>query len=145
VEQFEANGWSIYFHPEFDDQYSEIESKVINLKDKLSPEKYVKHSNVKLFGHLVTLLRKKIPDDPLASHFALKGNLKRMSRAKKMGLPSRYRLFFKVFPESKRLVILWLGYPRKEGDKNDCYAVFEKRIEQGYYPDKFDELMRPSE
>ena len=36
------------------------------------------------------------------------------SRLKKMGLPNRYRLFFKVFPQQKVIIILWLGFPRKD-------------------------------
>jgi toxin YhaV len=141
VEKFEANGWSIYYHPDFDEQYDEMESQVIKLKGDLPVDKYAKHRTVKLFGHVVGLISQKIPDDPLASHFALRGKLKRMSRAKKMGLPSRYRLFFKVFPESKQIVILWLGFPRKDGAKDDCYEVFTKRLEAGYYPRSFEELM----
>ncbi len=138
----ESNGWSIYFHPEFEQQFASLESQVVDLRRKLPAAKYVRHSRVKLLGHLARLIHNKIPTDPMASHFALRGNLKRMSRAKKMGLPDRYRLFFKVFPESKQIVILWLGHPRKEGDKNDCYTVFQKRVERGEYPEGFDDLMK---
>jgi toxin YhaV len=140
VEKIEANGWGIYYHPEFEKQFSDLESQVNRLRGKLTDEKFVKHPSAKLLGHLDRLVHEKIPIDPLASHFALKGSLKRMSRAKKMGLPSRYRLFFKVFPESNRIVVLWLGFPRKEGAKDDCYAVFTKRVESGYYPQSFEEL-----
>ena len=43
---------------------------------------------------------------------------------KGMGLPNRYRLFFRPFEvEGRRLLlILWLGFPRKEDDRNHCYA-----------------------
>jgi toxin YhaV len=144
VEKFEVNGWSIYYHPDFDQQYNEIEFQVTKLKANLPAERYKRHSKVKLFGHLVALIYQKIPDNPLASHFALRGPLKKMSRAKKMGLPSRYRLFFKVFPESKQIVILWLGYPRREGAKDDCYEMFTKRIEAGYYPQSLEALLKAS-
>ncbi len=117
MEKFEANGWSIYYHPDFDGQYDEIESQVIKLKGDLPVDKYVKHRTVKLFGHVVALISQKIPDDPLASHFALRGRLKQMCRAKKMGLPSRYRLFFKVFPESQTI---FQGLSRVEAN---CHPV----------------------
>jgi toxin YhaV len=41
-----------------------------------------------------------------------------------MGLPNCYRLFFRPFEAEGRrlLLILWLGFPRKEDDRNDCYA-----------------------
>ena len=56
------------------------------------------------------------------------------SRLKKLGLPNRYRLFFKIFPQQKAIIILWLGFPRKEGDKKDCYRVFTKMVEKGQFP-----------
>ena len=64
-------------------------------------------------------IKEMIPSDPLASKFALTGPLKKYRRVKKLGIPNRYRLFFRVFqaPEQKSIFILWLGYPRKQGDK----------------------------
>ena len=58
-----------------------------------------------------------------------------------MGLPERYRLFFRPFKEPKIIIILWLGFPRKEGDKKDCYEVFTKRVENGDFPDKIEQFM----
>ncbi|MEA5552373.1 type II toxin-antitoxin system YhaV family toxin [Anabaena cylindrica UHCC 0172] len=49
--------------------------------------------------------------------------LQKYGRLKKMGLPERYRLFFRVFKEQKIIIILWLGFSRKEGDKKDCYTA----------------------
>ncbi len=78
-----------------------------------------------------------------ASYFAFRGALKRYGRVKKIGLPQRYRLFFRAFDtkELKAIVILWLGFPRKEKAKNDCYQVFIKMVEGGSFPDSLDELM----
>jgi toxin YhaV len=60
-----------------------------------------------------------------------------------MGLPERYRLFFRVFdtPQLKAIVILWLGFPRKEDAKDDCYQVFTKMVTRGAFPDSLDELL----
>ncbi len=59
-----------------------------------------------------------------------------------MGLPQRYRLFFRVFDTPlKAIVILWLGFPRKEGAKDDCYEIFTKMVTQGAFPDSLDELI----
>jgi toxin YhaV len=52
---------------------------------------------VKLFAAITVAIETKIPSDPFASHFALTGALKRYGRVKKMGLPQRYRLFFRAF------------------------------------------------
>ena len=28
-------------------------------------------------------------------------------------------------------MILWLGYPRRDGDRNDCFAVFTRLVQRG--------------
>jgi toxin YhaV len=137
------NGWEIYFHPQlFGQQYREISARVQTLKTELKPDDFKTHATVKLFAALTIGIEEKITSNPFASHFALTGALKRYSRMKKMGLPARYRLFFRVFDtqELKSIVILWLGYPRKEGDKNDCYTVFTKMVERGKFPEELSEL-----
>ncbi len=63
-----------------------------------------------------------------------------------MGLPERHHLFFRALKtaEQKAIFILWLGYPRKEGDKNDCYAAFTKRVSRSDFPETLDELLLTS-
>jgi toxin YhaV len=92
-------------------------------------------------------IKEKIPLDPFASHFALTGALKHYGRVKKMGLPDRYRLFFRAIQtkEYKAIFVLWLGYPRKQGDKNDCYKVFTKIVQRGDFPNSLDALILDSQ
>jgi len=99
------------------------------------------HSDVKLLKALNIGIKEKIPQDPFASHFTLQKPLQKYSRIKKMGLPERYRLFFRAFKEQKIIIILWLGFPRKEGDKKDCYQVFSKKVENGDFPESIDNLL----
>jgi toxin YhaV len=142
--KFIYQGWEIYFHPQlFGQQYQELLTKVQTLKANLNPDDYQTHATVKLFAAITIGIESKIPSDPFASHFALTGVLKKYSRMKKMGLPGRYRLFFRVFDTSdlKAIVILWLGYPRKEGDKNDCYEVFTRMVSRGDFPEDIGELI----
>lgn len=141
-----CQGWEIYFHPQlFAQQYQEILTIVQKLQATLIPDDYKTHPTVKLFAALTIGIEEKIPSDPCTTHFALTGVLKKYSRMKKMGLPGRYRLFFRVFdtPEVKAIVILWLGYPRKDGDKKDCYAVFTKMVDRGQFPEDMAALMVP--
>lgn len=136
-----CNGWQIYFHPVFFQQWQTLLSEVKKLRTKLDSEQFTRHPQAKLLKAIDVGIKEKISLDPLASHFALTGSLRRFSRLKKMGLPSRYRLFFRVFPEQKTIIILWLGFPRKDGDKKDCYRVFEKRVRNGDFPQNLTELM----
>jgi toxin YhaV len=141
-----CQGWEIYFHPQlFARQYQEILARVQKLQATLEPDDYKTHPTVKLLVAMTIGIEEKIPSNPFAAHFALTGALKKYSRMKKMGLPGRYRLFFRVFdtPEMKAIVILWLGYPGKEGDKKDCYAVFTKMVDRGQFPEDIAELMVP--
>ena len=89
-------------------------------------------------------IKERIAADPYASRFALTGPLRRYGRLKGLGLPDRYRLFFRPFEaESRRLLlILWLGFPRKDGDRNDCYAVFTRLVQRGELPENWESLQR---
>ena len=142
------NGWRIYFLRRlFGQQRRELQENVRQLKKKLPNQEYVRHPTVKLYAAIMRAVKEIIPADPSASRFTLTGPLKRYGRVKKMGLPIRYRLFFRVFQsdEQKSIFILWLGYPRKEGDKKDCYAAFQKIVERGDFPGSLNELIEESE
>lgn len=142
------NGWRIYFLKRlFGKQRRDLREEVRRLKAKLPPEEYTQHPTVKLYAAIMRAIKEIVPADPLASRFALTGPLKHYKRVKKMGIPNRYRLFFKTFqaPKQKSIFFLWLGYPRKEGDKNDCYMAFRKMVERGDFPNSLDELLLESE
>jgi toxin YhaV len=137
---FTCNEWQIFFYPLFNEQWVELRDKVRILKNDLSKEEFLTHSDVKLLKALNIGIKEKIPQDPFASHFALQKPLQKYGRLKKMGLPERYRLFFRAFKEEKIIIILWLGFPRKEGNKKDCYKVFTKKVNNGEFPENIDEL-----
>lgn len=136
-----VNGWKIYFHPLFGQQYQQLRSIVTKLRENFSDDEYVIHTDVKLFAAIVKIIYEVIPSDPFAHYLVLTGNLKKYSRVKKKGLSDRYRLFFKIFKDKKSIVILWLGHPRKEGDKNDCYTKFSKMVARNHFPDNFENLI----
>ncbi|MDZ8089447.1 MAG: type II toxin-antitoxin system YhaV family toxin [Nostoc sp. DedQUE12b] len=142
---FTCNGWQIFFYPLFNEQWVELRNRVRFLKNELPKEEFITHSDVKFLKALNIGIKEKIPQDPFASHFALQKPLQKYSRLKKMGLPERYRLFFRAFKEPKIIIILWLGYPRKEGDKKDCYQVFSKKVENGDFPKSINNLLAECE
>ena len=96
--KFVSNVGIIYFHPQlFGVQYQELLNRVADLRDKLPEAEFKTHATVKLFTAITVAIESKIPSNPGANHFALTGALKRYGRVKKMGLPQRYRLFFRAF------------------------------------------------
>lgn len=138
------NGWRIYYHPLFAEDYKKLELRVIKLRQKLPDSEFKVHSTVKLYAALVKVITEKVPANPFALSFRLSGSLQDYCRVKKMGIPDRYRLFFKAFEEDKTIIILWLGFPRREGHKKDCYAVFSKMVSRGQFPETVKELVEES-
>jgi toxin YhaV len=141
MKAFDANGWTILFYTDFQLQWADLTAKVVKLKSKLEPKDFVTHPDVKLLKAIDSGIRDKISLDPFASHFALRKPLDRYGRLKKMGLPQRYRLFFRAFAERKVIILLWLGFPRKEGDRRDCYQVFSRMVANGKLPDSYESLV----
>jgi toxin YhaV len=141
MKPFDVNGWKILFYIDFQLQWADLTTKVIKLKPKLDPKDFTTHPDVKLLKALDSGIRDKISLDPFASHFALRKPLERYGRLKKMGLPQRYRLFFRAFAEQRVIIILWLGFPRKEGDRRDCYQVFSRMVANGRLPDSYESLV----
>jgi toxin YhaV len=53
----------------------------------------------------------------------------------------RYRLFFRAFADQKVIILLWLGFPRKEGDRQDCYQVFARMLANAKLPESYESLL----
>ncbi|WP_373538498.1 type II toxin-antitoxin system YhaV family toxin [Chamaesiphon sp.] len=138
------NGWEIYFHRQlFGEQRRQLRERVKQLKTELPAADYLSHPEVKLLAAVMVGIKEKIALDSMAAQFVLTGSLRRYGRMKGMGLPHRYRLFFRAFASEERqvLIILWLGYPRKAGYKRDCYEVFTKMVGNGDFPDNLSDLL----
>lgn len=141
------NGWEIYFHRDlFGAQRQQLKEQVSHLKTSLPHPEFVKHPTVKLLAAVMVGIKEKIVLDPFAPQFALRGSLRHYGRLKGMGLSDRYRLFFRAFESDGRkvLIVLWLGFPRKEGDKNDCYEVFSRMVQNGDFPETLEQLLEKS-
>jgi toxin YhaV len=141
MKPFDANGWTILLYTDFQLQWEDLTAKVIKLKSKLEPKDFITHPDVKLLKAIDSVIRDKISLDPTARHFVLRRPLERYGRLKKMGLPQRYRLFFRAFAERRVIIILWLGFPHKEGDRRDCYQVFSRMVANGKLPDSYELLV----
>jgi toxin YhaV len=125
------------------EQRRQLKEQVNQLKIKLPPSEFGKHPTVKLLAAVMTGIKEKIVLDPFAPQFSLKGSLRHYGRLKGMGLSDRHRLFFRAFEAEGRkiLIILWLGFPRKQGDKNDCYEVFSRMVTNGDFPETLEQLL----
>ena len=121
------NGWTILFHPLFDNQRQDILRQVKSLRLRLTTENFVRHPQVKLFKALTVGIEEKIPQNPLASYFALKRPLQKYSRLKKMGLPQiAIGFFLKYFPNKKQLSFYGWAFLVKKGIKRIAIVCSEK-------------------
>jgi toxin YhaV len=137
------HGWEIVFQPQLSArQYEQLKAEVKCLKQELDQQSFLRHPQVKLLAVLMEGIKEQVAADPYAARFALTGLLRRYGRLKGLGLTDRYRLFFRVFEADGRkvLLILWLGFPGKEGDHNDCYVVFQQMVCCGDLPQDWDKL-----
>ena len=128
------NGWLILHLPEFETRFVALAEEVEELRARLSVPEYRQHPTVKLFASIIRLIREVIPSDPNAPRFRLTGALRTFRRAKNLGMPPRYRLFW-VFSERHRtIVFLYLNDKttlRKDGSSTDPYEVFGRLVARG--------------
>ena len=109
------------------------------------PAGYREHATTKLFAAVTRLVRDVVPGDPNAPRFQLGDDLRKFRRAKKLGMPPRYRLFW-VFSERHRtIVFLYLNDDdtlRKAGAGSDPYEVFRGKVARAEIGPEFEANLR---
>lgn len=99
-----VNGWTLYTHPLFADQYQRLKAKVEALKAK-DPQGYIKKNDTKRLTAIYKLAFEIIPQDPTLPDYrqgkTLGDNNKHWFRAKFF---QQYRLFFRYHLEAKIIV-----------------------------------------
>ena len=139
------NGWNIYQHPLFEQQFEHLVEVVEGLKIK-DPLHYKDKKPTKILKAIHKLAFEKIPEDPLLPEYrqgnALGPNYKHWFRAKFF---QQYRLFFRYHQESKVIIYAWVNDDsclRAYESKSDAYRVFYQMLENGNPPDGWEALFR---
>ena len=140
-----VNGWTLYAHPLFIEQYQLLTEKVEKLKTK-DPKAYVKKNATKRLAAIQKLAFDIIPQDPTKTDYrqgtTLGDNNKHWFRAKFF---QQYRLFFRYHQASKVIVYAWVNdesTKRAYESKSDAYKVFAKMLISGNPPDDWDALLK---
>lgn len=122
------NGWSIFAHPLFLDQFEELLTSV-ELSSQNDPQNYHKKNATKRLAAIAKLVFEVIPQDPTRNEYrqgtTLGTKYKHWFRAKFF---QQYRLFFRYHQESKIIVFVWVNdedSKRSYGSKTDTYRVFK--------------------
>jgi len=143
----EINGWTLYFHPLFQQQLAKLTAQVEALQAK-DPTGYKEQPATKLLATINRYIREIIPRDPNAAEFrqgnTLGADNRHWFRAK---FHERYRLFYRFSSKEKVIVYAWVndeGTLRKAGSKTDPYAVFRAMLDSGNPPSTMAELLAVS-
>ncbi|TAG91533.1 MAG: type II toxin-antitoxin system YhaV family toxin [Oscillatoriales cyanobacterium] len=139
------NGWNIFAHALFLNQFEELLTQVEHLRQKY-PQDY-KHKNAtKRLAAITKLAFDVIPQDPTRSDYrqgdTLGDDYKHWFRAKFF---QQYRLFFRYHQEAKIIVFAWVNdenSKRAYDSKTDAYRIFKKMLESGIPPDNWDDLLK---
>ena len=140
-----VNGWTLYAHPLFVEQYQVLFYKVEKLKEK-DPKGYTKKNITKRFVAIHKLAYDIIPQNPTLPEYrqgtTLGDNNKHWFRAKFF---QQYRLFFRYHQASRIIVYAWVNddnTKRAYESKTDAYKVFSKMLASGNPPDNWDALLK---
>lgn len=141
------NGWTIFAHPLFLEEYESLATTVEKLKSK-DPLNFHKKNATKRLAAIHKLAFQIIPKDPSLPEYRQGSTLgtdrKHWFRAKFF---QQYRLFFRFHSESKIIVLAWVNddnTKRAYDSKTDAYRVFEKMLKSGHPPDDWDQLLKES-
>jgi toxin YhaV len=139
------NGWNIFVHPLFLQQFEELTTEVEQLRQKY-PKDYQKKNAAKRLAAIAKLAFEVIPQDPTRSEYrqgnTLGASYKHWFRSKFF---QQYRLFFRYHIESKIIIFAWVNDERSKRayeSNTDAYRVFRKMLEGGYPPDDWDALLK---
>ncbi|HUA92919.1 MAG TPA: type II toxin-antitoxin system YhaV family toxin [Terracidiphilus sp.] len=139
-----VNGWRLYAHPLFEQQFRRLVERVESLAAK-NPQNYRDEPATKLLATINRYVREIIPRDPNAAEFrqgnTLGADNRHWFRAK---FHERYRLFFRFSSKEKVIVYAWVNDEhtlRKSGAKTDPYTIFRAMLEAGDPPRTMKQLL----
>jgi toxin YhaV len=139
-----VNGWRLYVHPLFEQQFRQLVEQVEALAAK-DPTGYKELPAAKLLATINRYIRETIPRNPGAAEFrqgnTLGSDNRHWFRAK---FHERYRLFYRFSSREKVIIYAWVNDERtlrKSGSRTDPYRVFRAMLEAGDPPDTMEQLL----
>ncbi len=146
------NGWRLFQHSLFEHQLEKLLNEAERIQAQ-QPDTFQNHKTIKLLARVIVLITEEIPADPMHDRWNQGNTLGKEYRHWKRAKFGRYRLFFRYDAKTreggigKAIVYVWLNDEdtlRKEGDKNDPYAIFTRSLTRGNPPDSLELLLEES-
>jgi toxin YhaV len=139
-----VNGWRLYVHPLFEQQFRQLVEHVEALAVK-DPAGYKELPGAKLLATINRHIRETIPRNPGAAEFrqgnTLGSDNRHWFRAK---FHERYRIFYRFSSKEKVIIYAWMNDERtlrKSGSRTDPYRVFRAMLEAGDPPHTMERLL----
>jgi toxin YhaV len=139
-----VNGWKLYVHPLFEQQFRQLVEQVEALAAK-DPMGYKDLPAAKLLATINRHIRETIPRNPGAAEFrqgnTLGSDNRHWFRAK---FHEPYRLFYRFSSREKVIIYAWVNDERtlrKSGSRTDPYRVFRAMLEAGDPPNTLEQLI----
>ena len=143
-----VNGWSLFLHPLFHEQLTQLREEVHKLRQK-DPLGYINKNASKRLAAVTRLMFEIIPQDPGRPEYrqglSLGSEHKHWFRAKFF---QQYRLFFRFHTSAKIIVYAWVNDEttlRAYNSKEDAYLVFKKMLDSGNPPGSWEALLAQSQ
>jgi toxin YhaV len=141
-----VNGWNIYAHPLFTDQFEALLNEVERFQAE-DPTGYREKKKTKLLAAILKMAFEVIPHDPTDRAFLQGNTLGTSYRHWLRGkfFEGRYRLFFRYSKAAKTIVLAWVNDDetlRTYGSKTDAYAVFKGMLDKNKPPDDWEALLK---
>ncbi len=143
-----VNGWSLFLHPLFHEQLTQLREEVHKLRQK-DPVAYINKNASKRLAAVTRLMYEIIPQDPGRPEYrqglSLGSEHKHWFRAKFF---QQYRLFFRFHTSAKIIVYAWVNDEttlRAYNSKEDAYLVFKKMLDSGNPPGSWEALLAQSQ
>ena len=145
----EVNGWKIYAHPVFIEQFEALVLDVERLR-AADPDGYREKKKTKLLAAIQKMAFEVIPQNPAHPMFFQGNTLGAAYRHWYRGkfFEGRYRLFFRFNSTAKVIVLAWVNDEetlRTYGSKTDAYAVFKAMLGKKRPPDDWKALLKEAE
>lgn len=144
----QVNGWTLYAHPCFAQQFDDLLQRVEKLREK-HPSTYQKKASTKRLYAILQLTMDRIPQNPADPNYrqgkTLDASRTHWFRAKFF---QQFRLFFRFDSTAKIIVYAWVNdtkTKRAYDSKTDAYRVFSKMLDRGHPPNNWDALLKEAE
>jgi toxin YhaV len=139
-----VNGWTLFAHPIFLDQFVVLTEQVeaLRLRDPLG---FTRKNPTKRLAAVARLVFEVIPGDPTRAEYRLGNTLgdehRHWFRARFF---QQYRLFFRYHAQARIIVFAWFNDEdtrRAYESTDDAYRVFRRMLNKGKPPADWDQLL----